>query len=292
MAFVGFAYYEENKDKVKAVAIDHGKGCVLPSRETVLDGTYQPLSRPLFIYVNVKSLDRPEVQAFVDFYLSPAARRAIRSTGYVELPDEAYRIGQGLVARKKTGSFFTDLPPGTPWPSSLRSCGRKCSSPADPWGWGSFPTPLEWERHGDPEAKALEEPQGGAHLRPPGLPLLHHPPHHPGGDPEPGRGRGPVLPPGAPHGVPLRPRVDPLFADPRYGISPLIAGTFLVTLIALLVAVPLGLALAIYLSEYASGAARARIKGTLELFEGIPTVVFGYFALLFVTPCCNGSSLT
>ena len=75
-----------------------------------------------------------------------------------------------------------------------------------------------------------------------------------------------------------------LFADPRYGISPLIAGTFLVTLIALLVAVPLGLALAIYLSEYASGAARARIKGTLELFEGIPTVVFGYFALLFVTP--------
>jgi len=80
------------------------------------------------------------------------------------------------------------------------------------------------------------------------------------------------------------PQWTPLFADPRYGISPLIAGTFLVTLIALLVAVPLGLALAIYLSEYASGAARARIKGTLELFEGIPTVVFGYFALLFVTP--------
>ena len=80
------------------------------------------------------------------------------------------------------------------------------------------------------------------------------------------------------------PEWTPLFADPRYGISPIIAGTFLVTLIALLVAVPLGLALAIYLSEYASGAARARIKGTLELFEGIPTVVFGYFALLFVTP--------
>ena len=80
------------------------------------------------------------------------------------------------------------------------------------------------------------------------------------------------------------PEWTPLFADPRYGISPLIAGPFLVTLIALLVAVPLGLALAIYLSEYASGAARARIKGTLELFEGIPTVVFGYFALLFVTP--------
>lgn len=80
------------------------------------------------------------------------------------------------------------------------------------------------------------------------------------------------------------PEWTPLFADPRFGISPLIAGTFLVTFIALLVAVPLGLSLAIYLSEYASGTARARIKGTLELFEGIPTVVFGYFALLFVTP--------
>ncbi|TBH17566.1 phosphate ABC transporter permease subunit PstC [Thermus thermamylovorans] len=80
------------------------------------------------------------------------------------------------------------------------------------------------------------------------------------------------------------PEWTPLFADPRYGISPLIAGTFLVTAIALLVAVPLGLTLAVYIAEYAKGAARARIKGTLELFEGIPTVVFGYFALLFVTP--------
>lgn len=76
----------------------------------------------------------------------------------------------------------------------------------------------------------------------------------------------------------------PLFAEPRYGISPLIAGTFLVTAIGLLVAIPLGLTLAIYVSEYAQGEAKARIKGTLELFEGIPTVVFGFFALLTVTP--------
>ncbi|AEV15309.1 Phosphate binding protein [Thermus sp. CCB_US3_UF1] len=114
MAFVGFAYYEENKDKVRALAVDGGKGCVAPSRESVLNGTYTPLARPLFIYVNLKSLERKEVRDFVDFYLSPAARRAIRATGYVELPEEAYRIGQALVARKKTGSFFSDLPPGTP----------------------------------------------------------------------------------------------------------------------------------------------------------------------------------
>jgi len=114
MGFLGFAYYEENKDKVKPVAVDNGKGCILPGRETVLNGSYQPLSRPLFIYVNVKSLDRKEVRDFVDFYLSPAARRAIRSTGYIELPTEAYQIGQELVKRKKTGSFFMDLPAGTP----------------------------------------------------------------------------------------------------------------------------------------------------------------------------------
>lgn len=114
MGFLGVAYYEENKDKVKPVAVDNGKGCVLPTRENVLNGSYQPLARPLFIYVNVKSLERKEVRDFVDFYLSPGARRAIRSTGYIELPEEAYKIGQQLVAKRKTGTFFMDLPVGTP----------------------------------------------------------------------------------------------------------------------------------------------------------------------------------
>ena len=80
------------------------------------------------------------------------------------------------------------------------------------------------------------------------------------------------------------PEWTPLFAEPRYGIAPLLAGTFLVTAIALFVAVPLGLALAVYVSEYLPSDKRARVLGVLELFEGIPTVVFGYFALLFVTP--------
>ena len=80
------------------------------------------------------------------------------------------------------------------------------------------------------------------------------------------------------------PEWTPLFAEPRYGIAPLLAGTSLVTAIALFVAVPLGLALAVYVSEYLPSDKRARVLGVLELFEGIPTVVFGYFALLFVTP--------
>ena len=76
----------------------------------------------------------------------------------------------------------------------------------------------------------------------------------------------------------------PLFADPQFGIWPLLNGTFLITGIAILVAVPLGLGAAIYLSEYASPHVRKTVKPILEVLVGVPTVVFGYFALAFVTP--------
>lgn len=76
----------------------------------------------------------------------------------------------------------------------------------------------------------------------------------------------------------------PLFAEPSFGVLPLVAGTLVTTVLALLVAVPLGLAAAIYLSEYATPRTRNTLKPVLELLAGIPTVVFGYFALTFVTP--------
>ncbi|HEX8900834.1 MAG TPA: phosphate ABC transporter permease subunit PstC [Vitreimonas sp.] len=76
----------------------------------------------------------------------------------------------------------------------------------------------------------------------------------------------------------------PLFDNPQYGIAPLLTGTFMSTLVALAVAVPLGLLVAIYLSEFASTRTRETIKPTLELLAAVPTVVYGYFALLFVTP--------
>jgi phosphate transport system permease protein len=76
----------------------------------------------------------------------------------------------------------------------------------------------------------------------------------------------------------------PLFAIPRFGVLPLVVGTTLVSLIAMLVALPMGLLSAVYLSEYASPGVRRVIKPVLELLAGIPTVVYGYFALLFVTP--------
>lgn len=76
----------------------------------------------------------------------------------------------------------------------------------------------------------------------------------------------------------------PTFDNPQYGIAPLLTGTFMSTLVALAVAVPLGLLVAVYLSEFAGPRARETIKPTLELLAGVPTVVYGYFALLFVTP--------
>lgn len=76
----------------------------------------------------------------------------------------------------------------------------------------------------------------------------------------------------------------PLFENPKYGIAPLVAGTITTSLVALLVAVPLGTIMAIYLSEFAKPRVREVVKPLLELISGVPTVVFGYFALLFVTP--------
>ncbi len=94
LGFFGYAYYEENKAKLKAVPVNdedetNGKGAILPSIETVKDGTYAPLSRPLFIYVNSKAAARPEVVEFVNFYLDNAGPLS-EEVGYIPMPDEQY----------------------------------------------------------------------------------------------------------------------------------------------------------------------------------------------------------
>jgi len=84
---------------------------------------------------------------------------------------------------------------------------------------------------------------------------------------------------------------SPLFQDPRYGIAPLLAGTFLTTIVALSFAVPVGLVAAIYLSEFASTRAREIVKPVLELLAAVPTVIYGYFALTMVTPFLRATIL-
>lgn len=88
IAFFGYAYYKENQDKLKAVGVDGGSGCVVPSDTTINDGTYKPLSRPLFIYPNTgEAKTRPELKAFVDFYLAGADNFAAE-VGYIAEPDD------------------------------------------------------------------------------------------------------------------------------------------------------------------------------------------------------------
>jgi phosphate transport system substrate-binding protein len=105
LGYFGFAYYEENKDKLKLVPIDGGTGPVLPSVTTINNGSYAPLSRPLFIYVNTAAAERPEIQAFVKFYIEQAAKLSAE-VGYVALPQSAYELAWKRYAARVTGSLF------------------------------------------------------------------------------------------------------------------------------------------------------------------------------------------
>lgn len=106
LGFFGLAYFEENKNKLKAVEIDNGNGCVPPSPETVNDGTYQPLSRPEFIYVKKSAAERPEVKAFVNFYTAPENAKLVQEVGYVPLPPDILEPVQARFEKGTTGSVF------------------------------------------------------------------------------------------------------------------------------------------------------------------------------------------
>ena len=105
LGYFGFAYYIENQKKLKAVAIDGGKGPVAPTPENVDNGSYQPLSRPIFIYVSEKSLEKPEVKEFVEFYMKSAAP-LVKEVKYIPLPAKAYTGNLEHLAKKKLGTVF------------------------------------------------------------------------------------------------------------------------------------------------------------------------------------------
>lgn len=107
IGYFGYAYYAENQARLKAVPIVEkaGKPAVLPSEASVLDGSYQPLSRPIFIYVSVKSLAKPEVREFAEYYLKVAAKIA-KEVKYVPLPAKAYTLAAEHLAKGKKGTVF------------------------------------------------------------------------------------------------------------------------------------------------------------------------------------------
>lgn len=107
LGFFGYAYYAENTSRVKAVPIIEkaGKAAVLPSEASVISGTYQPLSRPIFIYVNAKSLDKPEIKEFIAFYMKNVTKIA-KEVKYVPLPMKAYDTNLEHLAKGKKGTVF------------------------------------------------------------------------------------------------------------------------------------------------------------------------------------------
>ena len=108
LGYMGFSYYEAHKKRLKALPVEwdeKGKAAVAPSGETVLNGTYNPLSRPLFLYVNLKSLDKPEVQKFMEFYFDQVEKLA-KEVNYVPLPASAYEILKKRLADREKGTAF------------------------------------------------------------------------------------------------------------------------------------------------------------------------------------------
>jgi len=110
LGFFGMAYYENNKDKLKLVGIDdendaNGKGPILPTYDNILKGIYQPLSRPIYIYLSKKSADKPEIKRFAEFYMKSGADLS-KEVGYIALPDKAYELALKRFEKRITGSVF------------------------------------------------------------------------------------------------------------------------------------------------------------------------------------------
>ena len=106
LGFFGYAYFAENKDKLKALPVTwKGSKAVAPSTDTVINGTYQPLSRPIFIYVKTDSAKRPEVREFVE-YFNKNADKLVREVKYVPLPAAAYTHNMETLSKNKAGTKF------------------------------------------------------------------------------------------------------------------------------------------------------------------------------------------
>ncbi len=105
LGYLPFGYYENNRQRLRAVPVDAGEGPCEPSRETVENGTYHPLSRPLLIYVNERSAARPEIRRFVESYLGAAGRLA-GEVGFMPLPDDLYRLAAEHFRSGRLGTVF------------------------------------------------------------------------------------------------------------------------------------------------------------------------------------------
>lgn len=254
IGFFGFAYFLNNRDDLRIITLDG----VTPSAETVEDGSYA-LARPLFIYSDAGLMrDHPQVKDFISYYLSHVGD-VIVDVGYFAASPE-------IISQARQTWF--------------RATGASEISPVNPAAVNG-----ELSAAGSSSVFPLTERIADAFVEDGYLPYLRVKRGH--------RGEHTIAPHGA--GVTVefndRPTITEFFTNTswipaigEFGVIPLINATLMTSAIAMLVALPLGIGAAIYLSEYASPRVRATLKPLLEILAGIPTVVYGYFALTFMTP--------
>ena len=258
IGFFGYAYYLANADDLQIVALDG----VTPSAETVETDTYA-LSRPLFIFSDAKIMrDHPQVADFISYYLTHV-NEVILDVGY--FPASAIALAKASSEWKRaTGT------------ADLRQVDPSLTTGEITVAGGSTVFPLT-ERLGDmfveegylPRFEVKRGVRGANTIAPhsAGVAVEHND----------------------------RPTLIEFFTNTswipaigEFGVIPLINATLMTSTIAMLVALPLGIGAAIYLSEYAAPRVRNTLKPVLEILAGIPTVVYGYFALTFMTPLLRG----
>lgn len=259
IGFFGYAYYAENADTLRAIPIEG----VTPEGATVEDGTY-PLARPLFIYTSEEILadeEKEQVVAFISYYLTHV-NDVIEEVGYFPASDAALQEARETFA-SVTGEDLQDglleeVDAGVA-NGEIRVAGSSTVFPlteeiADVFHEAGFLPRVDVVR-------GAQDTEPEPHTEGTGIQI---------GD---------------------RATLVEFFTNDvwqpairEFGILPLIYGTLATSFIAMLVALPLGIGAAIYLSEYAQENVRSTLKPILEILAGIPTVVYGYFALTFMTP--------
>ena len=254
IGFFGYAYYRANSEDLKILTLDD----VAPSAETVEDGSYA-LSRPLFIYSDADIMRaHPQIADFISYYLE-RANEVIVDVGYFQASQQAQAATRGALKRATGAADILAVDPAAV-AGEIIAAGSSTVFPlteriSDMFVVDGYTPRLEVKR---------------------GI-----------------RGENTI----APHrtGVSVeyndRPTIIEFFthtswipAIGEFGVIPLINATLMTSAIAILVALPLGLGAAVYLSEYAGPKVRGALKPVLEVLAGIPTVVYGYFALTFMTP--------
>ncbi len=254
IGFFGYAYYLENTDSLKIINVD----TVVPSAETVEDGTY-PLSRPLYIYSDADIMrDNPQVAEFIDYYLTHI-NEVIVEVGYFQASDavldearDSWMLAMGVtempeVVASEVSGHVESTGSSTVLPLTERI--------AEIFTVDGFLPRFIVERGIRGEQYVVSH-SAGITLQLDDRPTL----------------------------VEFFTNTSWIPAIGEFGVIPLINATLMTSTIAMLVALPLGIGAAIYLSEYASPRVRSILKPVLEILAGIPTVVYGYFALTFMTP--------